>query len=279
MKSIHSRSNRIITLIVLITLVSVSITGISLLSLPFFYEQTSQARTMIFIGVSLFFSMLIFFASKVFILPFVRYFKIRSNLAFLIIISILLTVTIGLSYANLWAVPEIHNVKICFLADDESQSLYIEKLVDPNKNRLYAPNSFGFNRYPIIVESGPCISGRITKLVSRLTESLMGDQLTIEVQEAPPSGRFHVSINEVPAVVNFEQDVESQTSILYDEGFDHGRRIEKPWQQLWFFCLKMIAILFSSLFLSLFLFGFTERIQTFQANISNPLNGEMNAEK
>ncbi len=49
--------------------------------------------------------------------------------------------------------------------------------------------------------------------------------------------------------------------------FDLGRKIELNPKE------------FSDIIWCLFLFGFTERIQTFQANISNPLNGEMNAEK
>jgi len=280
MNSINFNRTQIITLIVLIALVSISITGISLLSLPFFYDQPTQVRTMIFIGVSILFFLLSHFAARVFILPYVKYYKTRSNLAFLIIIFIILTVTIALSYANLWAVPEIHKVEICFDADDGSQSLNIEKLVDPNKNRLFSPDSFGFRRYPIIVDSGSCISGRITNLVSRLTESLMADQITIGVQEAPPSGRFYVSINDVPAVFNFKQDGESQpsTSILFKDGFDQGRRIEEPWQQNWFICLKLIAIFIISIYLSLFLFGLTEKIQAFPDKINNPTNGEINVE-
>jgi len=282
MKSIHSKGTQIIILIVLIALVSISIAGTGLLSLPFFYEQTTQVRVMLFLGVSIFLSLLIFIATRVFILPFVKYYKIRSNLVFIILISVLLTVSVGLSYENLWAVPEIHEVEICFTAEDGSQSLNIDKIVDPNKNRLFPPDSFGFKRYPIIVESGSCITGRITNLVSRLTEALMGDQLTIEVQEAPPVGRFYVSINDVPAVVNFgleDEEAQPSTTILYKDGFDQGRKIENPWQQYWFILLKSVAIVICAIYISLFLFGLTERIHAFQENIKFPVDGEKNNKK
>ncbi len=109
----------------------------------------------------------------------------------------------------------------------------------------------------------------------------MSDQLTIEVQEPPPTGRFLVHINDAPAVVTFEQSEaeEQPNSVLFTDGFDQAQRIIKPWQSLWMFGIKAISVIISSLFLSLLLFGLTEIIQTFQDRPRNPSIGAVNAEK
>jgi len=275
------RGKRLIIFIIVNELVAISLAGICLMSLPSFYEQAAQGKVLLFLGVSVFFSVLVSLIAKVFILPFMAKLKNKASLVFLALFSSLLIIGIGLGSANLWAVPEIHQVEICFTADDESQSLSIEKIMDPNTKRLFPPISFGDNRYPINVESGTCINGRIMKLISRLTESLMGDQLQIDVQENPPSGRFYISVNKTPAVITFSQDEEEQqsASILITEGFDRAERINTPWGQSWFNILKFICIIFSASFLSLFLFGLTEHIQTFQENERFPPNGAVNAEE
>ena len=275
------RGKRLIIFIILNELVAISLAGICLMSLPFFYEQTSQGKAFLCLGISAFFSVLVFLASKAFIFPFLTKFNNKASLVFLVLFSSLLFAGIGLGSANLWAVPEIHHIEICFTANDQIQSLTIEKIMDPNTTRLFPPDSIGVKRYPIVVESGSCINGRILNLVSRLTESLMGDQLIIEVIENPPSGRFYVRVNDAPAVVTFTQDEEDQqsASILITEGFDQGERINTPWSQPWFYTQKLIFIMFSAIFLSLFLFGLTERIQTFHGNERFPPNGAVNAEE
>ena len=70
------------------------------------------------------------------------------------------------------------------------------------------------------------------KLVSLQTKSLMGNQLKSEVQETPSAGRFIVSINEVPFVVNFEENGEANpsSSLWIMDGFDIEILIRKLWQ-------------------------------------------------
>ena len=171
-----------------------------------------------------------------------------------------------LSSASYWSVPEVHDVHMCFDAIDENSSLSISEIINPNTKRLYSPESFGYSRYPIILRSGNCLDGRITMLLSELTQGLFSKRLVISVQEDPPEGRFFVSINEVPAVVNFSNDSDKKNinEIIFDEGFDQGTRITRPWSQYWFTFLKMMAVILCSLYISLLLFGFNEQIINFQ---------------
>ncbi len=170
MKTFQLEGKRITTYVVLNVLTGICLSGISLLSLPFFYEQTDQNKVWFFLGASLLYSCLVFLASRVFILPFLSKLRTRTSLIFLAIISLNLILGIGIGNANLWAVPEIHRIEMCFTADDDTQSLVIEKLMDPNTNRLFPPGSFSSKRYPITVTSGTCVAGRIINLPSRLTE-------------------------------------------------------------------------------------------------------------
>ena len=183
----------------------------------------------------------------------------------MIMLFLLLTGVLTLSSANYWGVPQLHQVNVCFDASNERGSLAIEKLVDPNTNRLYSPNSFGFDRYPISIGSGECIEGELTNLLSRLTLALIGNQVDVTVQNNPPDGRFFISINEAPAVVVFDRESDEQTPdpIVVKDGFDQGKRVGMPWGQRWFQGLKLLIVLISALFISLFLFGLTETFFTF----------------
>ena len=253
--------------ILLSLLISLSIVTRSLLSLPFFYEQNYKARAWIF--SSLFFFILIFvlFFNAVLIVPNLRKLEERNNKIFLLLITCVLFVILTFGSANYWATPEVHNLQICFDANDEISDLHIDGLIDPNLNRLYPPDSFSFSRYPMIIKSGDCLEGRIIMLISKLTQGLFSNRLTVKVQGNPPDGRFFVKINEMPAVVIFDHDDESSSAneIIFNEGFGKGDRITHPWEQNWFVVIKAIAVVICAIYLSLFLFGFIEQVLDFES--------------
>lgn len=254
--------------IVLSLLISLSIVTRSLLSLPFIYEQDYKARAWIFSSLSFFIFIFVLFFNYVLIFPNLKKFGERKNKIFLLLITCIFFVILTFGSANYWAVPEVHNLQICFDANDEISSLQIDGLIDPNLNRLYTPYSFSFSRYPIIIKSGECLEGRITMLISKLTQGLFSNRLMVRVQENPPDGRFFVNINEVPAVVYFDHDDEtySVNEIIFNEGFGKGDRITHPWGQHWLLGMKAMAIILCSIYLSLFLFGFIEQIIHYQSN-------------
>jgi len=275
MKFIKSKITRICTICILMILVAASLTETILFRLPFFYEQSTQEKAMTFLVVGLFLLIFVILASKAFIFPFIRRIPKRNNLIFIGCIAILLTLALAVTSAHYWAVPEIHMVEICFNAGNESDNLDIQKLVDPNTNRLYSPDSFGFTRYPITINSGQCVTDRTMNLLSPLTQPLMGFRLTAVVQDDPPEGRFYVTINNVPAVINFEQDTEIQptSDIVFKDGFEKGKKLDVPWSQYWFVCVKGLGIFLSAIYLSLFLFGLTEQIIAFSPNDTVQPNG------
>lgn len=246
-----------------------------LFSLPFFYEQKNKEKILILLILTSIFLVLVKFFTRVIIFPHLSEFQNKSNKIFFIFMTSILVVTLALGSANYWAVPEVHHVQICFDANDETSDLLIEGLIDPNTNRLYPPDSFSFSRYPIILKSGNCLNGRITMLISKLTQALIGFRLIVRVQDSPPDGRFFVSINDVPAVVYFDHDVKPNLTneIIFKEGFEKGEKINMPWGKHWFMGVKAMAILSCATYLSLFLFGFSEQILTFQSKTETRLDG------
>jgi len=188
---------------------------------------------------------------------------------------IFLTAVLAVSSAHFWALPQIHSVQLCFDASNGEDSLKIQKLVDPNTNRLYSPNSFGSNRYPIILDSGSCVDGQVMNLLSRLTLALIGYRVDVFVQDNPPDGRLLVSVNEAPAVVTFNRDDQNQTAtpIVIKDGFDKGMSVNKPWGQLWFAGIKFITLMVSSIFITLVLFGITEHAFDYSDKDRNLTNG------
>lgn len=247
-------------------LVSFSFAFRGLLGLPFFYEQNKEEQFQGFFLLSLIIFFLILLFNHILIRPHLGKLQHKREKVFLIIMTGIIIIVLLVSSANYWSVPEVHDVQMCFDASDKTSSLSISGLINPNTKRLFPPESFGYSRYPIILLSGECLDGMITMLLSELTQGLFSKRLTISVPEDPPEGRFFVSINDVPAVVNFSADTEKENinEIIFDEGFDQGRRITRPWGQRWFILIKMLAVILCALYISLFLFGFNEQVINFQ---------------
>lgn len=277
---IQKKTISIISFIIVAVVVAACLTALTLFRLPIVYEQTAGQRTISFVLLGVLYLVLVLIASIIFIFPHINQYTKKSNLIFIITMVVILSAVMTVSSAHYWAVPQIHRVKLCFHAENEADNLKILKLVDPNTNRLYSPISFGFERYPIILDSGSCIEGQLTNLLSRLTLALIGYRVDVTVQENPPEGRFSISVNEEPAVVNFTQDAGEQTPmpIVVKDGFDKGTMIEVPWGQHWFIGLKLMIILISALFISLFLFGLTEAFFRFSDEAYHPPNGSSNDE-
>lgn len=263
----------------IIFLIAASLTITSLFRLPIIYEQADQERTLIFIIFSLIILALILSGSILFILPNISLFMDKKTYIFLIVLSLILTAVFVLSSAHYWAAPEIHKIDICFTGELESTSLNIQKLVNPNTNQLFPPDSFGFSRYPITVKSGQCIHGRVIFLISPLTQALIGYQITATIGESPPDGRLLVSVNETPSVIYFDQDAENQNpeKVVLKDGFSQGIMLRNPYKQYWFIGMKLIAIIISSIFIALLLFGMTEEIFSFSNQKTNKSSGDFNA--
>lgn len=264
-----------ILMVVLIFLAALSLTAASLFRFPAFYESDSSHKVRLLLLTGLLFLALVVFATMLVILPHIKTIMRKKNLLFLIPMTILLTFILIAASANYWATPEIHTVEICFDADEVTGSLNILELVDPNTNRLYPPNSFGFNRYPIRVDSGQCLNGRIMMLISPLTQALIGYQVTASVEDGPPDGRLAIEINNAPSVVYFEQsaELEDSTQIVLKDGFENGTKDTEPWGELWFIGLKLVAALIGAIFIAMFLSGLMEEIFSFPEQIDGRSNG------
>jgi hypothetical protein len=262
MKFFRKPTTQVILFYFLIILTAISLSGKSLLSLPFFYNQSAQQRLITFLVVALVFCILVYFTSRIFILPYLRKLFEWKNLILIIVLVIFISMMLGINSAPYWAFPEIHEVEICFDAQVGGEHLRIEKLVEPSTNRLLPSDSFNHDRYPIQIPSGDCSDGRLVYLPSLLTRSLITPRLSVIIDENPPAGRFYISINEVPSVVNFKQEEESQTELIITEGFEQGKPMEGPWKQYWFLGVKIVAIFLSAMYLSLFLHGLAEVIIT-----------------
>lgn len=246
----------------LILLITLSLTAASLFRFPVFYEQSPTQRIRTFLLGGLLFFMLTVVGSLRFVLPHVKKTLTKKNLLFTIPLAVLLTFFLVTTSANYWAMPEVHAVEICFEAYGGTGTVIIQEFVDPNTNRLYPPNSFGADRYPIKVGSGECVSGRIMMLISPLTQALIGYQVTATIEENPPDGRLAIEINNSPSVVYFAQNSEEGTSteIVLKDGFDNGTELKKPWGEIWLLGLKLIAAVISASFIALFLSTLTEEV-------------------
>jgi hypothetical protein len=264
MKFISAKILKYPIFFLLTLVVAVSITGKVLLSLPVFYNQTPHQRALTFGIISLSCAILVYLTSKIFILPNLHQVLKWRNLVFLVTLFLILSLFLGIDSANYWSIPEIHNIEICFEAHQGAENIRIPKLIEPNTNYLYPASSFGQNKYSVFVNSGECVNGRLVHLTSLLTRALILPGLTIYVEPNPPDGRFFVSVNDAPSVVVFNQEEDQQLSneVLITEGLDQGSPMPGPWKQTWFMGLKVVAVFISAAFLSLFLFGLTEKIIT-----------------
>jgi len=263
-------------LVVVILLATLSLTTAALLRFPAFYESDLSQKSWTFLSTGLFFLTMVVFASMFLILPRIDAILKKKNLLFLIPMIILLMLILSSTSANYWAVPEIHNMAICFDADDGKSSIDIEEIVDPNTNRLFSPNSFGFSRYPIRVASGDCLDGSILVLISPLTQALIGYHVTAAVEETPPDGRLAIDINNTPSMVSFEQSTQSQenTHIVLKDGFENGTKLEEPWGQMWLLGFKLIAPALSAAFIALFLSALIEEVFSYTVKNNGRLHGK-----
>jgi hypothetical protein len=259
------------TIIVLISVAAAM--GLSLrvlLSLPFFYEQTPGQKILTLAVVFLAFLFLIWLSNKTFILPNLQEFTQLKNILFIILLFIIIASTSSVSTVHYWSKPEKHEVEICFDSTDGNESLEINKLVEPKTNRLFSPKSFGVKHYPIIVPSGECLQGQVVTLYWRYPLRYLLKIMSVVVEDNPPDGRLFISVNDNPAVVYFDKDAEDpvKTEISFTEGFDQGEVL--PFARNLYISLgiKTIALILSSLYLSLFLFGLTGKILNLE-NVNN----------
>jgi len=235
---------------------------LSLLNLPFFYEQSPQEKTITITLVSSLFFVLIFFASKIFILPYKQLFLKGKNLLFVAVMTIILTATFALSTVYYWSIPKVHAIEICFDADKGDGSVVIESLMDPNRTRIYSPQRFNNSDYPLLLPSGNCLTGEIVNLNSFFPRWWIVPRLAIYLAEDPPYGRFSVKVNETVSVVSFDDDYGNiyAGKIEFNEGFDQGTLLKQPWRQRWFLGIKAVWVIIGATYLSFLLWGITERV-------------------
>lgn len=267
-----------IFLIAATIIVAASLTVVTLLRLPFFYEQPRQGKFISFIILFCFYLLPVFIATIYLLLPHIDQYLKKSNLIFIITIIVLLTILLSLNSAHYWAVPFVHSVEICFDASNGEDNLTILELVDPTTNRLFSLARFGLDHYPIILDSGTCVNGQVMNLLSPLTHPFIGYQADVLVEENPPDGRFMISINDVPSIVTFNSDQEEETStrILVRDGFGKGGYYQNPWDLWWFKGIKLLNILLSAVFITLSLFGITEHLFNFAGESHHHSNGTSN---
>jgi hypothetical protein len=258
--SFDHRTTKIIY-IILAAVGAVSLAGVILLNLPFFYELSTAQSSITFSLVALVMFILITFSLKEFILPNLDVFREKKNIGVIIFLILFLSIIISFSSNYIWTTPEIYAVEICFDADDVSSPLGVQSLSHPKTNRLYPPETFGVNRYPITIDSGQCVNGQIITLLGRRLRYSGDAHLAVTIREDPPEGRFYISIDNSPSVVLFEDDADQPPTqtILVREGF----KTISPWsstvQRYWFYGIRIVMVLFSAMLVSLVLFGLTER--------------------
>jgi len=271
MKFLKTKATRIITITVLVLLVSISLSAISLMNFPSFYHQSTQGKITIVLITMVIILVPVFFISKTLILPCLFSFKKIKNLIFIVVLIIVLSATIAISSKYYWSVPVIHDIEICFDADDATSIINIRELNHPVTNLLYPPDSFGSNRYPFPIESGECINGSVMTFYRRIMRFWNTPGISVIIPGNPTEGRLYVSANEIPSVVNFDNDAEADTNniITIYEGFDLGKKIDSPWNQHWFVGIRALAVFISAVFFSLFLFGLSEKIIGFTSKKSH----------
>jgi len=262
MKLLGSKTTKTIIFTVILLLSAISITMLSLLNLPFFYEKSHTEKAIAISLISLAFFLLTYFGGNIFILPYKRMFLEWKNLLFVAVMTVILTATFALSTVYYWSIPNIHTIEMCYDADKGDGSVMIESLMDPNRTRIYSPQKFKNSEYPLLVQSGNCINGEIVNLDSLIPRWWIVPRLTIYLAEEPPYGRFSVKVNEVESVVYFDDDYGNiyAGKLEFNEGFDQGTMIKQPWRQRWFFGVQAIWVIIGATFFSFLLWGITERI-------------------
>jgi hypothetical protein len=262
MNFIHNKTFQKAMIIVISLSFAISLAARTLLSLPFFYEQPAQQRILTFVFAILGFLLFILLMNYFLILPYLKLLLLWKNIFFILFLTIIIMAASAVSTTHYWSRPEKHKVEICFDATNGAESLEIIKLAEPKTNRLFSPKSFGFNHYPITVRSGECIQGQMVTLYWRFPLRYILKIINVVVRDNPPDGRLFIAVNEKPAVVYFDKDADEPvgTEILFTEGFDQGEVLPFARNKYISFGIKSIALILSSLYLSLFLFGLSENI-------------------
>jgi hypothetical protein len=260
MNFFHNRTFQKALIIVISIIFAISLAARSLLSLPFFYEQPAQQRIFTFAIVFIGFWLFILLMNYFLILPYLKLLLIWKNIFFILLLTLIIMATSAVNTTHYWSRPEKHQVEICFDATDGAESLEINKLAEPKTNRLFSPKSFGFNHYPITVQSGECIQGQMVTLYWRFPLRYILKIINVVVQENPPDGRLFIAVNDNPAVVYFDKDADESvgTEILFTEGFDQGEVLTFARNKYISLGIKSIMLILSSLYLSMLLFGLTE---------------------
>jgi len=260
MKLLNNKRNQKLLIFIASLIVSVSLSLRILLSLPFFYEQTPSMMAIILVIFILIFVAIILSTNRLLILSHSNCFRNWKNIALIALLSVILITSFAVSSNHYWSKPEIHRVEICFDAKKGNQPLIINKLFEPKTNRMFSPRTFGFGHYPIVVQSGDCLSGQMITLYWGFPLRLILKNMKVVVDKEPPEGRLFISVNEVPAVVYFDNDAEEpiKTGIFFTEGFDKGTPLSFSRNKYIYLGIKSIALIISSLYLAFVLFGFTE---------------------
>ena len=265
MKFIQNKSTRVAILIFTVLIISLSLSSLCLLNFPWFYHQNTRDKVNTLVLLMTIFSILVYTALKLIMLPnFKDYFKVK-NIIFIIILFLFLTVTTGINSNYYWSVPEISPIEICFDAEDEISSLTINELNHAVTNELFPSINFGSKRYPLTLESESCINGNIMTFWRPKMWFWNPPGMTIIVQESPPDGRLFVSANDIPSVIYFDQDAENPIGreVIFTDGFNQGLKIDDPYNHYWFWGVKALGVIFPSLFLSIFFFSLSQKIIDF----------------
>lgn len=244
---------------------SISLTSLTLFSLPFFYELNSRYKWMLFLILFLIYSGLVFFVVISLIIPYLTQFKSLPNLIFLLSTAIILSFTFAINARYYWAIPAEHNIRLCFDANDETSILVVKALVHPKTNRVFNLISFDMDNYPIKIESGNCYLGKIITFYRHVVRWWTPPGVSVNFSGTPPDGRLSLEANGVESVFYIAQEDDEMVSVEKVEfinGFDNGTIISGPWSQNWFLGLKALTILISAIMSTLFLFCLTEKTIT-----------------
>jgi len=271
----QQKAVKLISYSLLVLVAAISFSSVFLLNFPLFYQQTSQERIVASLITLFVFLILNTFSLTAFILPSLQKFKKPKNLILLFGLMIFLSVTIAISLNYFWSIPTNHEIEFCFDGKDESSTIIIPLLAHPVTNRLYPPESFGVDNYPLFIDSGNCENGSVTTFYRHIMRYWHSPGMIVFVRDPSPDGKLSIEVNNTPSVINFDHDAEEQpgNEIVIFEGFDLGEKIEEPWDQNWFFGIRVVSVLISALYLSISLFGFTEKI------IRNSVKKQKNQEK
>jgi hypothetical protein len=261
MKIFNNKTFRCLLIIALSTLAAIGLSVRSLLSLPFFYEQTLPQSVVTFLLFSLAFLSIILITNKSLIFPYLRSYLKWNNLLFILLLILIIAFTSSISTFFYWSTPAKHTVEICFDATSGMEDLEIIQITDPKTNRLLSPKGLGVKHYPITIPSGECINGTLTTLEMKFPLQFILI-LNIVPDEDAPAGRLFMSINEVPSVVMIEQDSENpdEPENWFTDGLDDGKIPQYSRNKYINLFIKVFGITLSSIYLALFLFGIAQNI-------------------